>query len=187
MQPTLSESLERVVAGFENRKWVKCPICQEERTKLRPCFFKNRGKGGWTNVCVECAESLKSIKQIVNRYPVEKPFENWPDEWLSIVLSDPVIHKGVSFPRTIQVTIKVYPGDISEESIVFHWRLHSESMRIVIFDKKENMRVETLENIFQAWMWCREKIEDWFGKLKSSQSMKKDIWEFHKFRCFLVI
>lgn len=53
-----------------SHNWAVCPSCKEEWTKLKTCrFFWN---GRWTedNLCVQCAETPKSIREIARRYPI---------------------------------------------------------------------------------------------------------------------
>lgn len=51
-------------------KWVVCPICKEEWTKLRPCRFLWEKRWNTVYFCVQCAETTKSIPEIAGQYPI---------------------------------------------------------------------------------------------------------------------
>lgn len=55
---------------MKKTKWVTCPACLNEWSKLRPCFFLDDLGSKATNfICVTCAETLVSFKWVTDQYP----------------------------------------------------------------------------------------------------------------------
>lgn len=53
-------------------KWIKCPLCSEERNHLNPKF----------NICVKCTETVRGMVIIAEKDPPkgeDKGYDNWGD------------------------------------------------------------------------------------------------------------
>src|SRR6185295_15211952 len=73
-EPAVQSTIDSLVKIFEEsmrkQTWVTCPACSSEWTKLRPCNFVWDQRSLWNHVCVECAETVKSLDWIAKRYPI---------------------------------------------------------------------------------------------------------------------
>lgn len=45
-------------------QWVKCPMCDDEWTKLRPCVYYWGTKPTKTHVCADCAETAEGLQYL---------------------------------------------------------------------------------------------------------------------------
>ena len=72
---TIKSWASETETSLQNR-WVACPVCKEEWSKLKPCEFIQWRSGGFgekdvDHLCVECAETLKKFPNILERYPID--------------------------------------------------------------------------------------------------------------------
>lgn len=56
---------------LEDIKWVQCPSCRHEWTKLHPCQFWWDGKEQVAHICVRCAEGVGAFDWIKSHWPSE--------------------------------------------------------------------------------------------------------------------
>src|SRR3990167_3730139 len=171
MTETLAETVTRIDRSFKNAKWVTCPICEEEWSKLHPCRYYGNNGDTVTNVCVQCGETLRSFWLISQQNPAQKKFDNWPDGWVTVHQTEPVVYKDMPLPRTIVASVKVYPGDTLNSKIIFDWHLYVDNVKIVLFDRNENIKIGEYENVYQAWFACKKKIENWTKTFFCKQTM----------------
>lgn len=66
----VSEILDNKFLETMEGKWVVCPVCSWDWTKLHPKY----------NFCVKCTETVRGLDLIAKMYPVKSsdlPFDNW--------------------------------------------------------------------------------------------------------------
>lgn len=103
------QALPRFV--MKEPKWVTCPACQEDWTKLRSCQFLNEGRMEWSHVCVVCAETLVSFNHVVACGPLEgvEVMVKWKGaKSMRVQIGDRI--DSFDIPRNAYVTISY--GDI---------------------------------------------------------------------------
>lgn len=59
---------------LEDIKWVVCPSCCYEWTRLRPCRFwpEPNGAPQFSHICVRCAEGVGAFPWIMQQWPSEE-------------------------------------------------------------------------------------------------------------------
>lgn len=53
----------------EKTRWVRCPFCDDEVTKLKPCTYWDP-KQVTSHVCFECGESVKGLTYMAGQFPI---------------------------------------------------------------------------------------------------------------------
>jgi hypothetical protein len=149
---------------FVAKVWVKCPFCRDEVSKLRPCTYWHDAKDIKTNVCVECAESVKGLKYLQLQYPtpsVDVRFELLP------------VYKSPLDPRYINersYKAKVFLGDWS-------FTVWPKSSRLsVLEDKKTPDFEKSYDNTFQVWFALKEIFEKGADSTDTTK-FKKGKWK----------
>lgn len=66
---------------MQERDWVRCLVCSEEWTKLRPCLYKDdEGHDVVTDLCVVCSETLAAWPWLMKYAPLEGLYD-WDLKW----------------------------------------------------------------------------------------------------------
>lgn len=72
-------------------RWIKCPLCDDEVNRLRPCKFWAPIETS-SNVCIECAETVKGLTYLAATYPIPgvdversllPPYDRLPEKYFS--------------------------------------------------------------------------------------------------------
>jgi hypothetical protein len=125
-------------------RWQRCPLCEEEWGKLRGCIFYRHGDQECSWVCVECAESVKSLYQISVQFPIpgsdtmlcESPF-----------FKQVLRQKGLAIARW-NYAVVTYGA--------MRFVLRSKPMGMTVTTKTETSHYD---NVFQAWFAIKAMIE----------------------------
>ncbi len=176
------KGIDRIFEKTEKEKlWKDCPSCGEQWVKLRGC----RVEKSWSYVCVECAESLKGWEWIMKTYPIEKPFENWPDDWFTSYSFFPekttthvmVGDDKVVVYKNLRAKIKFWIGKREKnEEPAYHWDLYTMTDGFVLYNKKEFLA--HFDNALEAWFRIQVKVLEFARNAEP----KEDPTEPKKFR-----
>lgn len=66
----ISSFHDRAEKFDQEMKWKVCQFCREEWTKLKLCSFYWNGKKDMDSMCVRCAETVRSINGVAEKYPI---------------------------------------------------------------------------------------------------------------------
>lgn len=158
----VKQSIQNILRNIEkNLKWVSCPSCKEEWTKLRLCNFFHEIDGKNRHVsdssCVECAETFKNVEYWMRKYPIVAPLSNWPPT--------PTIEKKWSLPirygnQIILSNLSLY---IVYSPVSKLWRLDTRGSGSGITMKENDDIVTRHETFPEAWSYIKKRINDSFS------------------------
>lgn len=126
--------------------WIKCPLCSDEVNRLRPCTFWAPVKST-SNVCVECAETVKGLTFLAGKYPI------------------PGIDVETSLLPLYQKMPQKYRSERSYKARVFigDWgfMVWPESTSLsVLEDRKSPDQKKQYDNTHQVWFALKKQFEE---------------------------
>lgn len=138
--------------------WIKCPFCDDEVTRLRPC-------GYWvpvetvSHVCVECAESVKGLPYLAMRYPI------------------PGVDVAMSLMPVYEKLPKRFISERSYKARVFYqdWGFMvwpDGSHLYVLEDRKAPDQKKSYDNTFQVWFALKKQFETGREEVETLPSRK---------------
>lgn len=139
-------------------KWVKCPFCDDEVSRLRPCRYWREGREVCDLVCLECAESAKGFLYLAGKFPLEG---------VDVSLELMPIYKKMDPKYTSE---KSFKAKIFYGEWIF-WAYPRTSRMVILEDRKTPDLEKTYENTFQAWFAIKNIFEN--GKVEEEEKPKK--------------
>ncbi len=131
--------------------WVKCPLCAEEWTKLKPCSYLNDENNPIvTNVCVRCAESVVMMERVLSIIGLkdqdsinitkfkQHPYDYLPDKYLNE---------------------KSYGAYLESIKPIVHFIVTVEDPRLKVFEQSTNS-TQVFDNIFQVCSYFKRKLKE---------------------------
>lgn len=167
----VKESIRGILANLEKvTKWVTCPSCLEEWTRLRACSFFSDLDGTLKKVtdsaCVECSEVFKNPMYWINKYPLIPPMGNWPmvpdveKKW-----AKPYKHEDVIIWSNLSLFI-IYPP-VSKV-----WRLDTRGSGTGISMKENDSIITRHETFPETWSYIKKRINDSVGENEKKERLK---------------
>ena len=130
----------------ERIKWVACPQCSEEVSKLRPCVYWEKGAQCLGSVCLECAESVKGLTFLAQKFPA-------PGVDLTFELLPVASRMGTKY-----ITEKSYRAKVAYGNWFF-WVYAKGQHLATLEDRKSPDQEKLYDNTFQVWMALKTKFE----------------------------
>lgn len=127
-------------------QWIKCPICSEEWTKLRPCQFVKDDHPMTTHVCVECAESGKSLRHFLEFFNIDAEMTYW--------LKSPY-----AFSPKEYTTCRSYIYRLENIKPIVSVEIESDGMRVRLRDLGAKKEIP-FDNIFQCLSYFKKRIKE---------------------------
>lgn len=142
----VAEFLRKFDRLEQDIEWVKCPLCDEEWAKLRPCHYWQSGGLVITHVCVECAETPYGLNyvamihkvpgiSVITAFPA--PYDQLPDS--------------LRGKRMLKATINAYGTE-------YYVTSGPTILRVVQNGQGED-QAKAYDNTFQAWFAIKAEAE----------------------------
>jgi len=144
-------------------QWIKCPFCDDEVSKLRPCVFWNPTEQK-SYICVECAETVKGLTYIAASYP----------------------HSGIDVKsELIPIYEKVHPKYITENSyrayVVYgdlSFMVWKDGTSLAVLEKRQSPDMKkNYNNTYQVWFAIKNEIEKGQTTEIDETKFKKGGWK----------
>lgn len=153
---TINDAIKNVVETVKP-PWVVCPICMMEWSRLRHCKAWVKGQGETyaffeSYICVECAETCKSIKQIADTWPMSLGNEGLYFERILPTACKRLASKYIT-PGMFQTIIK------QSDSFLFRFERRNTGISISGTGIKPDDPIYK-ENSIDAWFWVRDRFEN---------------------------
>lgn len=165
MLKSAAELMEPFLTLESRIPWVKCPFCDDEVSKLRPCLYWNPGEQK-SNVCVECAETAKGLTYIAASYPAF----------------------GIDVrPELMPMYQRLHPKYITESSYKAYvtygdlsFMVWKEGTSLAVLEERESPDLKkNYNNTFQVWFAIKNIIEKGSTKIDETK-FKKGGWKKKK-------
>jgi len=143
--------------------WIKCPFCDDEVTKLRPCgYWRDNGQQVQSSVCVECAETVKGLTFMAGFYPI-------PGVDVSVDTPEYISKIGLMGLERSNIA-KVFYG-----AMVF--RVEPKGPRLSVLRQGGSPDQEkTYDNTHQVWFALKNEFEKGDEIEKETKQVKKGSW-----------
>ena len=180
-QANVKPIVQKLRKSLESAVWVKCPSCDGEWTKLKPCpffWFDERGrKDDVTHMCIDCAETVRGLMFCTRNWPLKDPDSvkihiDWPADnlanWNDVDALDPETGKTYQ-ERVMRWTRLVgrvqwwrFPSDM-EPTLDFRLSTGRSHSQVAVMLKGEEAPM-IFESTVAAWHWVKMKIEKFDGR-----------------------
>lgn len=127
-------------------RFVKCPFCDDEVTKLRPCEYWQGEEQRRSFVCIECAETVKGLTYLAGQYPIPG---------VDVIA---VLHPVYKKLDTKFVTEHSYMAHVTYGNWTYMvWR---KGNRLAVLEKNDSPENQKdYDNTFQVWFAIKSNFE----------------------------
>lgn len=131
-------------------RWVPCPLCRREWSKLHACphWDPDQGKTVLTYACVTCAESVHALESVAAMKPC--PGAEVSIHW----------HRGVSLPaEDLRKLPSTAYATVMFGKMAFSIHPQSGGAALKVVYGPESDKPYFADNVFQAWSYVSERIK----------------------------